>query len=204
MRFFANTFPATALVAALALGVAAQTANEVVKSVGLITQTTNNYNTQFKRVSASNMGHESDSVPDGINALTDLTTNQIIDVFLQVCRLTGPNAHATADLTASFIFQDDTPTALNSRDAADVVYLYQESVKAAQDLVATLLEDHDLFAEYAVAGRVTQSVRAYRVATMQYMGAIKGVAESRSDDIIGAFDGLAESLEEFIQLYEQS
>ncbi|EIW60937.1 uncharacterized protein TRAVEDRAFT_46174 [Trametes versicolor FP-101664 SS1] len=182
MRFFANTFPATALVAALALGVAAQTANEVVKSVGLITQTTNNYNTQFKRVSASNMGHESDSVPDGINALTDITTNQIIDVFLQ----------------------DDTPTALNSRDAADVVYLYQESVKAAQDLVATLLEDHDLFAEYAVAGRVTQSVRAYRVATMQYMGAIKGVAESRSDDIIGAFDGLAESLEEFIQLYEQS
>lgn len=58
MRFFANILPVTALVAALALGVAAQTAKDVVNSVNLITQTTNNYNAQFKRVSTSNMVHE--------------------------------------------------------------------------------------------------------------------------------------------------
>lgn len=58
MRFFANILSTTALVAALALGATAQSAKDVKNSVTLLTQTTNNYNAQFKRVSASNMVHE--------------------------------------------------------------------------------------------------------------------------------------------------
>lgn len=96
-----------------------------------------------------------------------------------------------------------------------------------RDIISTLLDDHvrtatvhrnptlltrppptlqDLFAQYALADRVTQSVRDYRAATMvrfilwrlsstitdsswtqEYLGAIKGVAESRSDDIMAAY-----------------
>ncbi|OJT06220.1 hypothetical protein TRAPUB_2901 [Trametes pubescens] len=204
MKFFANILPATALVAALALSAAAQSATAVLNSVSLITQTTNNYNAQFKRVSASNIAHEGASVPEGVNSLTELITNQLIDVFLQVCCLTGSDAHATADLTVRFIFQDDTPTKLTGRDAANVVTAYQASSDAAQALITTFLKDHDLFAQYALTNRVTQSVRAYRAASMQYMGAIKGVAESRGDDIMDAYSGLADIFETFIQLYEQS
>lgn len=83
---------------------------------------------------------------------------------------------------------------------------FTDTLQVYADDAAPPAPPQDLFAQYALAGRVTQSVRAYRVATMvrlvlrcpsgetadwswaqQYMGAIKGVAESRSDDIIAAF-----------------
>lgn len=54
MKFFATVLP----VLALALSAAAVSLTQVLDSVDLVTSTTKDYNAEFKRVSASNVGHE--------------------------------------------------------------------------------------------------------------------------------------------------
>ncbi|KAI0781456.1 hypothetical protein BD413DRAFT_608595 [Trametes elegans] len=180
MKVFSTLLAVAGLVATIAPDVAAQKSQDVINSIGVVSQTVKNLEKQVKRVSQSNIEHEGSSVAQGISTLSDDIASEIQNVFES----------------------SDEGAVYGPSTSKDVIGVLGGLVPTVEGLFQALIDFHSLAEQYLLTDDIAKALRGLGINLSDYVAFISATSPSQSEQSGAISQSVAEEAQAVITTYE--